>query len=390
VEGRLQKAVQGVRGVQYLMNLGLLKLPGYNGDINGRMQGLNNNLDGVLMALDERAQTLDDFVNRFNPLVQILLSWQDKAESVSQSVQHFSGLLGNNQSTSQLLTDLTGVTNDTLQAIDSLDFVSINNDLQRTTEQLTALNKIDLNAIIEQMNQAKNSLPNLMDDELGRSVDLINKYLDGEVVSGEYVKIFTNSDVNLKALQARTRAVLGNSGISISILPAGSIDPNLRGEVLNILREVKGVIAALTAFILFILFFLLDQSSIMAVFKRDELIGEITSWTEKGSWKQKFLRRFSGMIYSVLVGSLWMALTFLISGASIPYLPWPFIFVIGGLLGLLAYTLADRIYQLDIDEIMAGQSLGLSLTSIMREIVIPSGRPGLLQIMNARKMVMRG
>lgn len=390
VEGRLQQAVQGVRGVQYLMNLGLLKLPGYEGDINDRMEGLSNNLDGFLGALNERAQILDDFINRFNPLVQILLSWQDKADTVAQSVKHISGLLGKDVSTSQLLEQLTGVTNETLQAIDSLDFASINKDLQQTTQQLTALNQVDLNAIIQQMTQAKNALPDLMDDELGRSVELINRYLDGEVVSGEFVKIFTNSGVDLKAIQNRTRQVLNNSEISVSVLPAGSIDMNLRGEVLSILREVKGVIAALVVLILFILFFLLDQSAIMSVFKRDELMGEIVSIVPKGSWQQRFMRRFSGMIYAVLIGAFWMTLTFLLSGASIPYLPWPVVSLVGGLLGLLAYVLADRIYQLDVDEIMAGQSLGLSLTAIMREIVIPSGRPGLLQILNARKMVMRG
>ena len=38
------------------------------------------------------------------------------------------------------------------------------------------------------------------------------------------------------------------------------------------------------------------------------------------------------------------------------------------------------------DEILAGQSLGMSFEEIMREIVIPGARPGLLQRLNRRRL----
>lgn len=390
VEGRLQKAVSSVRSVQYLMNLGLVKMPGASGDINGRVDGLGQNLDQAITSLDERAQTMDDFINRFNPLVSVLLSWQNKANQVAQEIHHFSGMINQGQ-TSDMLAQMTGVTQDTLQAIDSLDFTSINQDLTRTSQQLLALNKIDMNAIINQMEQVRSSLPRLMDDELGRSVELIDRYLAGEVVPGEYIQLFTNSGTDLKTLQSDVRKELQSPGVSVSVLPAGNIELNIRGEVVQILREVRGVIAALAVFILFILFFLLDQSAVMAVLKREELVASEMAPGGSGHHRGRGLWGWlPGYLYSIILGGVWMTLTFLISGAKIPYLPWPFLTLIGGLLGLAAFALADRIYQLDMDEVMAGQSLGLSLTAIMREIVVPSGRPGLMQIMNARRMVMRG
>ncbi|MBC8015317.1 MAG: hypothetical protein H7X79_06180, partial [Sporomusaceae bacterium] len=47
---------------------------------------------------------------------------------------------------------------------------------------------------------------------------------------------------------------------------------------------------------------------------------------------------------------------------------------------------SEKISPVSGEEIMAGQSLGLSIDEIMREIVIPSGRPGLLQKLNSRKV----
>jgi len=47
---------------------------------------------------------------------------------------------------------------------------------------------------------------------------------------------------------------------------------------------------------------------------------------------------------------------------------------------------AEKISPLSMDEVTAGESLGLSYDEIMREIVVPNGRPGLLQKMNYYKL----
>jgi len=47
---------------------------------------------------------------------------------------------------------------------------------------------------------------------------------------------------------------------------------------------------------------------------------------------------------------------------------------------------AEKISPLAIDEVTAGEALGLSYDEIMREIVVPNGKPGLLQKMNYYKL----
>ena len=58
--------------------------------------------------------------------------------------------------------------------------------------------------------------------------------------------------------------------------------------------------------------------------------------------------------------------------------------IVGGLLGLLIAAFSDKFSPVDIHEAMAGQALGLPHVQIMREIVIPAGRPGLMYLLNRR------
>jgi ABC-type arginine transport system permease subunit len=74
------------------------------------------------------------------------------------------------------------------------------------------------------------------------------------------------------------------------------------------------------------------------------------------------------------------------SGGGIPYLPWLGVPLLGASLGLIAACYAEKISPLSNAEIMAGEALGLSKDDIMREIVIPGGRPGLLQKLNSFKV----
>ena len=51
--------------------------------------------------------------------------------------------------------------------------------------------------------------------------------------------------------------------------------------------------------------------------------------------------------------------------------------------------MAEKFHRLNLDEVVAGYALGFNFTTVMREIVIPAGRPGLMQKLNQRKMVMK-
>jgi ABC-type amino acid transport system permease subunit len=77
---------------------------------------------------------------------------------------------------------------------------------------------------------------------------------------------------------------------------------------------------------------------------------------------------------------------FTLSGGGIPYLPWLGVPLLGAAMGLLIANNAEKISPISPDEVAAGEALGLSFDEVMREIVIPNGRPGILQTLNRRKM----
>jgi hypothetical protein len=94
-------------------------------------------------------------------------------------------------------------------------------------------------------------------------------------------------------------------------------------------------------------------------------------------------------VYAVLIGGVWLSVTFSLAGARIPYLNFWVISFLGGILGIMISLIAEKINPICKDEVLAGLSMGLPFKTIMREIVIPAGRPGILQFLNRWKMVMK-
>jgi hypothetical protein len=91
-------------------------------------------------------------------------------------------------------------------------------------------------------------------------------------------------------------------------------------------------------------------------------------------------------IYGMGIGALNLTAMFILSKGGIPNLPWIGVPFLGAAIGLLLANNSEKISPISVDEVTAGEALGLSFDEVMREIVIPDGRPGLLQTLNRRKM----
>ncbi|HBT17518.1 MAG TPA: hypothetical protein DEB05_11265 [Firmicutes bacterium] len=94
-------------------------------------------------------------------------------------------------------------------------------------------------------------------------------------------------------------------------------------------------------------------------------------------------------IYAAGLGAVWLWATIKLSGAHIPYFTSQYFLVVGALIGMIFYWKAERFHHLNMEEVVAGYALGFSFTTVMREIIIPAGRPGIMQMLNRRKMVMK-
>jgi ABC-type spermidine/putrescine transport system permease subunit II len=91
-------------------------------------------------------------------------------------------------------------------------------------------------------------------------------------------------------------------------------------------------------------------------------------------------------VYGMVVGAILLSFIFYFSGAGIPYINWYIVPVVGMFFGLMIALITEKITPVSVEEIFAGKSLGMSFTEIMREIVIPNGRPGILERLNRRNL----
>ncbi len=111
----------------------------------------------------------------------------------------------------------------------------------------------------------------------------------------------------------------------------------------------------------------------------------------RGSKWQRMTTRLAGSPYSFggSIGLIWFVLAFLASGADIPVVGVWGAAGLGLLTGCFFTATCEKFNPVNEDEIVAGEALGQPFETIMREIVIPAGRPGLMQWLNRRRLVMK-
>ncbi|HEX3046793.1 MAG TPA: hypothetical protein VHY08_18710 [Bacillota bacterium] len=395
LENRFDQALEGIKGAQLLMGIPMMQNSiGKSTEIYDKLQVLNGQITTVEKSLRERVQKLDDFINRFNPLVAVLLSWRDKAREFSGEINKYGTVFTPGSANYEKLTGLIQSTDRLISNLTGFNLAEAKSGFNIVTDHLFGSDKIDLAALSAEVKRMRDSLPKLLDEEIGRSVNLIDKYVGGESVPGESIQIFTSSRIKRGVADMVIKETVHSGQISTFSLPAGTIQPDLRGELFKILAEVRSTIAALMVLILWILTFTFDHSliiSMMKCMKYSFLPAKASLGSPFLEWGyQVMLRIFSpANLYAAGSGGILLSITSLLAGARIPYLNFWILGLIGAILGVLVSMIAERINPINKEEVLAGVSLGLPFKTIMREIVIPAGRPGILNCLNRWKLVMK-
>lgn len=275
----------------------------------------------------------------------------------------------------------------TVASLRSFDANSARANLNDAGSRLAQVQQVNVPLITTQLQYMAVAVPNMKDDEINHSVALLDKFIAGQVIPGARIQILTTNNISTDAVMPFVVNEVGNNNASLYSTAVGIIEPDPRGQMMSVLAEVKAILAGLTAIAITVVYLALDHTALMTVFKRRRLARKIPVKGFRG-----FVLRLVGVFtaperqYGMLIGAVLLTSMFVLSQGGIPYLPWVGVPVVGALLGLLVATYTDKISPVSSDEIMAGEALGLSFEEIMREIVIPSGRPGLMQQLNKRVM----
>jgi hypothetical protein len=395
LENRFDEALTGFGAARSLLGSSLVQNSlGVSGGLLEKLNLLDGQLGLIESALRERVRQVDDFINRFNPVVAVLLSWRNKARDFAGQVNNFSSTFTPGSADHHRLTELITATDRVNAFLTGTGLTNMQSGLNLISDRLVRDRNLDLKTLIAEMEKARSALPRLMDEEIGHSVDLIERYVGGETPSGEKIQIFTRASIDRNLAATVIKQELNQEQLTLFSLPVGTIQPDIRGELFKILGEVRSTIAALMVMVLWIFSFILDQSLIIAMLKQMDRQFRPVKADLSNRWLNKAWHGLGRLIhpanlYATGVGAVWLGGALTLSGAQIPYLTVWHVMVIGGISGMGMALVAGKINPVNQEEVMAGLSLGLPFQTIMREIVIPAGRPGLLQVLNRWKMTMK-
>jgi hypothetical protein len=322
-----------------------------------------DNAEKTLSTFHQALYKLEELQLQLQTLTQNL---QPALEGQGTSSQIFLSLLINS-----LFKDMLGDGGSQVGVIGDLDVALMRDNLDNIAARLEAVRQVDLDAVIHQMQQVRDALPQLQEEDMGRSVRLINSYIAGQVIPGEKIDLLVDDAVSPREAERAVQEELDNEYISVLSTPAGVVRPNTRAELFRVLREVRGIIAGLAAIVFTVLTLILDHATILSAGRR-LLAGK------------KGLRRVLNpvFVFGALTGAALLVPTYILSRANIPFMGLGQALGCGLLLGLLTALLAERLSPVDDSEMLAGEALGLTYAQIMREIVVPAARPGLLQLLS--------
>lgn len=350
----------------------------------------NANIKGLKEQVDQSLKSINGLVAALR-LISVFnadaANATENLQNTREKLQGFSELLaGMNEITEDagraknILTSLSRDGGSFMAALDNFDNSKTGEDLKAIGQKLNELAQMDLPAFAAEMRYMADRAPKLSDEEIYRSVQLMDKVIEGQVIPGKKIQIMVDRGVDIAAVKPVVYSVLGHENVSIYETDLGVIEPNIYLQVYQVLKEVQAVLAGLASLVFTVVFLALDHTAVMSVLRRRR-VGEKAGG--RRFWQAFF---YSENLYGALIGGLLLSAMFALSGGGIPYMKWYFIPLIGVGIGLLTAQLTEKITPVSAEEILAGQSLGMSFEEIMREIIIPSARPGLLQRLNRPKL----
>lgn len=351
--------------------------------IRSQLDSSSRNIGGLVTSL----QVVRLLNGDVNATIGALSGAQQDLSGLSASLSALDHVAGNARQAKTAIDNITANGQTTLGTLRAFDVPGAKRSLTDATSRLNALEEINVPLVTAQLQYLANAVPSLKDEEISHSVALLDKFIAGQVIPGARIQILTTSNIATEAVAPLVHAQAGNGNASLYSTALGVIEPNARGELYQVLNEVKGILAGMTAIIITILFLGLDHTAIMTVIRRKRLAKKVST----AGWR-KVVERITVTFtaperrYGMAIGAVMLTAMFMLAGGGIPYLPWIGVPVIGAVLGLITAAYSEKISPIAGEEVMAGEALGLSLDEVMREIVIPSGRPGLMQKLNQRKM----
>lgn len=311
-------------------------------------------------GLDQNYDLITSRLQEMDPVISSIGNWQEKIKSLLKVEE----TLNSGADWDQVDSVITEID----QTASVINTDQLQEKLKSIQDIMIELKTNQLPVVLKQLSYIQNSLPDLKEEEIVETINLIDSYIAGEVIPGDQIQLLIEDRYNSKQVVNEIRSVISNPAVTYMEMDAGLLQPNPRGELFNVLSQVRAVISSIIAFVFTVLVMILDQTLIISILKLNE---------------------GHGFFYGFVSGGLIFSMICFLSQIQFPYLNFQTEFIIGGLLGLVITLLAGMLNPVNREEWEAAKALGFSPAEIMYEVMIPAGKPGLLYLINYRKVIFR-
>lgn len=320
--------------------------------------------------MEDKTEDLISFLNHYNPLLPLLSNFQETLYSLEDLL-----ISGREVLQGELFSELNQGLQFILSFLETTDGEELQSSLQEMQRDLEELAGADWVEMIQGLEILGVGLPSFEEDDLSQIFTLMDDFLKGHVLPpSEGIYLLLPGSFSLEGREEELAAVLGVSA-SFTSRSLGLIHPNLHVEVLRVTEQARLIIISIMAFLFTLLSLLLDQSLIISAIR------------ERALWLSTPLSFLWDKVYGSFSGGILFTGIIYVSGGEVPYLDPIHYLLVGGVTGLLVALLSPKINPLNKEEMMAGLSMGLTFTDLMRIIIIPMGRPGLLYVLNRPRML---
>jgi hypothetical protein len=359
IQVELVKTSNKLKSVAGMIAEKLIYVP-RNNSLYSQLNELKNLFLQLSTALDENYDLIAERLSDIHPVISSINDWKQKINSLLK----LEGALNSGANWKGIENIILKV-DETTQVLDTRELQA---KLESIRELLMEIKTEQLPVIIEQLSYIQESLPELEESEIVENISLIDSYIAGQVIPGDQVQLLIKGNLKEKEILEVVKPLVNNLAVSYILMNAGLMQINPRGEVFNLLSQVKAVISTIIAIVYTLLIMIMDQTLIVSVIK---------------------LNKGRGYIYSFLSGGIILSSIYFLSRIDFPYLNFYINFVIGGFLGMLIGLFSLMLNPVNEEEWEAGKALGFSFAEIMHEIVIPAGKPGLLYLLNYPGMIFK-
>lgn len=251
----------------------------------------------------------------------------------------------------------------------AVDVGQLEAGLDAIEEQLKRLDSLDLAGFARSLRELERRLPALAGEELARLEESFSR-LEEEWGGGDRFEVLVEGEWSAERLAALAGEVFG-AAAQVAVKPAALFEPDARTSVMRLLGRAQGAATALISLCLVLVVLFTDCATLASYCRRR---------AEGRSRGAAGRARLAAAAFGAAWGGALLVLFAQAGGAG--EVPVGLLALAGAGAGLLIGAAAPRISPVPAAPVEAGLSLGMSEAEIVREIVIPGGRPGLLYLLN--------